>query len=194
MSKEINFVSERRKRFSKTQKQDLLILRYTSGVVAVVFLVAMILTGASFYFRGQLETLEKQVASVKRELIQNEQVERSFVILIAKLKTIGTILDQRQDKQQALDYFTQLFGPNVLVKQIQYDDKARILSLRLESPDIFVLENIFEILDSPEVKKEYATVNKGELRRSDIGKYEVSLAIQVGELEEPKAKKTTQSK
>ena len=96
-----------------------------------------------------------------------------------KLAITRNLLDQRQEKQQAIDYFTQLFGDQVLLKQIDYAADEGILSLRVEAINIFLTDQIFAQLGTPETHQRYPYITKSDLRREPNGRYAVTITVVV---------------
>ncbi|MDH5533520.1 MAG: hypothetical protein OEX81_03785 [Candidatus Pacebacteria bacterium] len=187
MEREINFVQGRRKKLTKSQKVDLKIFKGVLGVFGVFVAIFLITLGVDFYLQFQVKSAKDQQKQMERQVAAQESIEQSIVITTEKLKILSELFELRYDKQAAIDFFSEIFGSQVLIKDINYEAGERILSLRLQSPSIFILESVFEELSNPEVEEQFGQVNKTDLVRNDRGGY--NMAITLSLVEESKTKK-----
>lgn len=173
----INFLKDRRKRLTKQDIADRQIMRYTlyvlGGVLAVMVLVLSV-RGFLWYRTNQVA--ERQ-AQLKRAVLSQEDIEKSYVIFANKIKILRELLDERANKQVAIDYFSGIFGDEVLIREIEYESQIGILSFGLKANNVFVLENVFTILNSDQVKNDFSSVSKSELRRGNDGSYNVKVIV-----------------
>jgi hypothetical protein len=139
--------------------------------------LTLLIVGTSFFLQFRLAQAQAQSRDLEREILANEEVEKSAAILIKKLSILKELLDERQDKQQALEYFTNLFGESVILKDIQYQSIEGILSLRIQAASIFELERIFGLLTTQQTVDLYGSVATSELRRDKSGFYEMNIVI-----------------
>lgn len=188
MAREINFVQGRRKKLTKDQKKDFQIFRIVIGVFGFLVVVFLITLGVDFYLQFQVKQAQDEQKQIERQVLAQESVEQSIVITTEKLKVLSELFEQRYDKQAAIDYFSNIFGSEVLIKDIKYEADERILSLRIQSQSIFVLEDVFLKLSDPSVAEQFGQVNKSELIRNDQGSYNMAITLSLAE-EEPPAKK-----
>lgn len=185
MSRTINFVGDLRKKLTKVQVQDQKILRWTLVGLATVFALFLATVGVRFLFIYQLNNLQSQQTAAQAAILEQESVEREYNIFAHKLRHLSMLFGQRQDKQEALMFFSQVFGPDVIVSGIDYAAGAGdLLSFTILVPDVFELERVFAILEGDEVRSEYPTVQKQGLRRGDDARYRMSLQIQLESREE----------
>ncbi|NCN87740.1 MAG: hypothetical protein GW941_02500 [Candidatus Pacebacteria bacterium] len=186
MAKDINFVQNRRKKLTKDQKKDFQIFKIVVGTFGVLLAVFFITLGIDFYLKFQVKKAQDQQREMERQVLAQEPIEQSIVIATEKLKILSELFDQRYDKQAAIDYFSNIFGPQVLIKDINYEADERILSLRLQSQSIFVLEEVFLKLSDPTVDEQFGNVNKSELIRNDRGGYNMAITLSLSEEDLPK--------
>src|SRR5688572_18916140 len=179
MSRQINFLAERRKSLTKTEQEDRRIIRIVSIFFGTVFTVFLIVFGIRFYFDRQLFQVEAAQKNARSQILNNEATERSFVIFVYKLNALVNLTQDKQEKNQALNFFSNLFGPNVFVTQMSFLEKERILSLKIESDSIFSLREVLNLLNSPEVRVQFISVNPSDLVRTARGDYEMVITAVV---------------
>lgn len=177
MASSINFLSKQHKKVTDQQKKDQLWFRYSLMVLAGVVVVTLFSVGVSVFFQFRLRAAQAQAKDLERQVLANEEVEKSAAILVKKLAILKDLFDERQDKQEALEYFTNLFGPNVVLKDIQYQSTEGILSLRLQAQSVFELERVFGLLELQQTVERYGDVARSELRRDQAGYYEMTITI-----------------
>lgn len=129
----------------------------------------------------QLQQLSNQENRLLSQVRSQEDSEKSYVIFAAKLNVLSQLFAQRRDKQEALEYFTTLFGSDVLVSDVAYDADSGVLTLGLKANNIFTLQTVFEQLRSEEVKSQFTSVTTSELRRDDQGSYQTTVTIALKE-------------
>lgn len=177
MPKEINFLRERRKGVTAQEKSDRRMLLLSS----VVFGIALILFFAAFigqlYLNGQLNDVLAQQKNARSQIVLNQDLERSFVIFSHKLTSLTQLFQDRLDKKEAIAYFSSVFGPDILIKQIDFDRVEKLLVFRIQAGDIFKLQNVFNIVNSPQTQSRFASVNASNLSRLRDGKYEMNIVI-----------------
>lgn len=177
MSKEINFLRDRQKIFSKRQKQDTRVLRLSGIVFGVLLAISLLIFGFRFFLYRRITNLTSLQSEVKANILSKEDIEQLFVVNVYKLKALTGINKKRRNKQEAIDYFSQVFGQDVLVKQIEYSGGDNLLTFRLQSKDVFVLENVLQKLESDEIKQRFISTTSSDLRRNKEGQYEISVAV-----------------
>lgn len=187
MEKEINFLHSFRKKATKQQKQDKLFFRIAAAACSVVVVVTLISVGVSFLYQSRVAALQKTAKDLERQILASEELEKSAVILGKKLTVLKELFDDRHDKQKALDYFTSLFGPDVVVSNIDYEANEGILSLRVDTGSIFVIEEVINLLRSGQTKQEYPSLKLSDLRRTDQGDYAVTITVTLQSNAQPAA-------
>lgn len=191
MAREINFVQSRRKQLTKNQENDLKIFKISGavfGVLVVIFLVAL---SINFYLQFRIKSIKDQEKRMESQILSNGLIEQSILVTTEKLKILAELFDQRYDKQAAIEYFSSIFGPEVLIKDINYAADEKILSLRVQATSIFILEQVFAQLSNPEVEQKFGIINKSELIRNDRGRYSMAITLS---LDEEAAKAVTKKK
>jgi len=191
MSREINFVQSRRKQLTKNQENDLKIFKISGAVFGVLVVVFVIALGINFYLQFRIKGIKDQEKKMETQILSNGLIEQSILVTTEKLKILAELFDQRYDKQAAIEYFSNIFGPEVLIKNINYAADEKILSLRVQATSIFILEQVFAQLSNPEVEQKFGIINKSELIRNDRGRYSMAITLS---LDEEAAKTTTTKK
>lgn len=182
MANEINFVGKARKRLTASQKKDKQFYKITVAVVSFSFVVFLISLGARFFFISQYQRAEATNNTTKNEILKRDGDEESYTIFSYKLKALSELFSKRSDKQSALIFFNQVFGPKVNISSIDYTSgQQEKLSFTVSAPDIFTLNSVFQILQSGDVTSVYKSVQKDGLRRKDDGSYDMQLTLVFGD-------------
>lgn len=180
MQRSINFVRERRKKLSQAQVQDQKwFTRSAIGLGIVIGLMLMVLGGRLVMAQLVSQVLAQQ-EQTRDQILSREDTEKAFVISVNKLSILSEIYEERQNKQDAIQYFTSVFGEGVLVKEIAFQGNDQLLTFRLQADDVFILDQVFVQLESEEVLSRFARVENSDLRRGDEGKYEMTVAVTLG--------------
>lgn len=178
MAKAINFVGERRKKLTQSQKKDQKLLRISIYAVMVVFAIFLITVGARLFFVFQVKNIVENETQIRNRILDNEPVERDYIIFANKLKKLSVFFGRRKDKQEALEFFSQVFGDEVIVSGIDYSSaKEDVVSFTIKAPNVFIMQRVFEILREDQVVSVYPNIEKSSMRRSATGNYTVDLAV-----------------
>lgn len=179
MPDSINFVRERHRRLTKNDLTDQRIFRGTGIAFAALLVVFLGVMGVQFFFRFQLDQTVKRQDNLKLSVLSQSQIEKSYVLFANKLKALGDIFTNRTNKQQAIQFFTSLFGPQVLIQEITYEADEALLSFSLNAPNVFILQEVFTKLDAPEVRAQFASLSKSELQRQNSGNYVMNVTVEL---------------
>lgn len=177
MATTINFLRDRRRRLTKQQALDQKMFKAAAAVCGICFGIFIASVGIRLFLAYQLQQLGDRENRLLAQVRSQEDSERSYVIFAAKLKVLSQLFEQREDKQVALEYFTTLFGPDVLVSDVAYDADAGELVLGLKANNVFTLQTVFNQINSQEVKDEFRSISASELRRDDQGAYQTTVTI-----------------
>ncbi len=177
MPQDINFLRERRKNLSVKEKKDKQLLKIAGVVYGVVLVIFVIVYGIQIYLSRQLDSVVQEEKAARSQIVENQDVERSYVIFSHKLTSLSSVYQDRLDKKEAIAYFTNIFGPSIFVKEITFDQIEKLLVFRLQSSDIFHLQDIFTVVNSPETQQKFYSVNASNLQRSPDGKYEMNVVV-----------------
>jgi hypothetical protein len=174
---QINFLEHRQKKLTKLEKQDKKILRFSSILFGIVCFISIGLLGGQFFFQQRVLAVEKRQKQLESQVLSKERTEEAFLFFVNKLDTLRSLLQQRKDKQAAIDYFAQVFGPSVLIENISYDANTNTIDFGLKSDDVFILESVFSTLASDQTKNRFEQVNKRDLRRQEDGTYSMQVTV-----------------
>lgn len=180
--KSINFVRERRKKLNKTQLQDKKWFRYAAGFLGAVVLVGLLTVAGRFFFIAQASTTQKTIDATRAAILANETLEESLVVLIHKVESIGNLLEERKSKERAIDFFSEVFGPEALLEKMNYEvtSVGNLLTIKILSRDVFNFESILETVDSSQVRQRYPNIAVGSLDRSADGSYGLEITVSLG--------------
>ena len=177
MSYTINFLRHRRKELSKQDQQDQRWFRISSMVAGGVLILSLLIVSGQLFLTYQRKQVITRQENLKKQIMSHEDVERSYVIFANKVKILTELFKQRSDKRTAINYFSSLFGPDVLISDISYEGDEGILQFGLKAKSIFTLEEVFTKLSTDEVKAQYSMVSKSDLSRDQEGSYRMSVTI-----------------
>lgn len=181
MSRQINFLAERRKALTKTEIQDRKVMKIASVIFGTVFTVFLIVFAVRFYFDRQLFQVREAQKSARAQILNDESIERSFVIFVYKLTALTNLTQDKQEKNQAITFFSNLFGDDVLIRQMSFLEKEKILSLKIQLDSIFSLRQVFDLLNSQQVRDQFVSINPSDLMRTPGGDYEMVITAVVKE-------------
>lgn len=181
MAKGINFVRDRQRKLSKLEVQDRKYLRMASIALGSIVVLCVLAIIARFYFIYRYKQVSDEQSRLRSEIVAREEIERSFTVFSHKLKILTDLFGKRKEKQETLAYFSNLFGPDVIIRQLSYNASDEILSFSLQSKNIFVLEDVFIVMNSAEMEQRYPDLRKTGLSRSGDGTYAMNILIALGE-------------
>lgn len=181
MSRSINFVRDRQRTLSKLEIQDRKFLRIAGAGLAIVVLLTLLVITARFYLIYQYKAITEDQAQLRSQIVAREEIERSFTIFSHKLKILTDLFGKRKEKQETLAYFSNLFGPDVIIQQLSYDASDEMLSFTLQAKNIFVLDTVIVIMNSPELEARYPDLQKNGLNRGGSGNYSMNIMIALGD-------------
>lgn len=175
----INFLGKRGSIYQSNLVRDhkLFLAALICFGVSIIIFLAMI--GFNIYLGVKLQNITKKQKETQQSIVTNQTVEASYLLFSNKLKAIGEIFEKRNNKQQAINYLSSLFGDSAFIGGVTYDGEAQILSLTVSSNNVFLLEDLMQRLDSDEVRANFASLNKSNIRRTEDGKYEMKLTIEL---------------
>ncbi len=180
MTRNINFVRERQRKLSQLEIQDRRVFRIVAiSFVGVLCAVAVTL-GARFFFLYKVNKLTEDQKAMRNSIASKESIEKSFTVFSYKLRTLTDLFGKRKEKQEALAYFSTLFGPDVSIRQLSYSGEDEMLHFTLEAKSVFVLDEVLIKMSSPEVKEKYPTIQKESLQRGKNAKYSMAVTIALG--------------
>ncbi len=180
---QINFVRQRVKKLSEQEAKDQRIFKLVSIVTGFFLLALLGVIGGRFYFLGQIKEVEAAQTNLRQQVKSYEEREQAFVIFVNKLKTLSQIFIKRQDKQDAISYFTQVFGSEVVIDQMAYDASEQLLTFGVRAADIFALDEVFQILSETAESDRFAEVNRSNLQRTAEGFYRIQVTVVLAEEE-----------
>lgn len=177
MSLSVNFAYHLTKQRSKEQAKD----RRLFKKVAIVGVVALVITGISLAFRIGFDLAYKAAdKNEKQTLAQLETLkseELTYVGYVTKVNVLSELFKNRQAKQQALKRFRSLFGPGVSITGLQYSKEENDLGFRLKTSTVFLLEQVINQLDEPSLRTEYKEIEKTSVSRSEDGTYSMQVSV-----------------
>jgi len=174
---DINFLRKQRITFSKTENKDKKIFLVAIGFLTLSVISLIISLSISFYYKSEVKKTIAEQKHLTSVVLGEEKTEREFLIFANKLSAIKEIFENRSDKQEAIGFFSNLFGESVFIAGMTYNGENGTLSLGSVSKNIFDLENTFALLDGQEVKSNFDSLKKSSLSRGDNGEYSMGLTV-----------------
>lgn len=179
--KEINFVRQRIKNLTKLEQNDKKIFKISAIVTSVLLLILAGTFGLKLFFVSQLSEIESSKKSILGRIKSQESTERSFVLFISKLRVLSGIFTQRKDKQDAIAYFSQVFGSDVVIDKMAYDADSQLLAFGVLAEDVFSLESVFNTLSSEQSSQRFSSLTKSNLQRNNKGIYQMQITVVLDE-------------
>lgn len=177
MPREINFLSDRHKDILKQEEADKKIMLYAAIVLGICFFLFVVTTSIQIYFSYQLTQTKLQQEALRKQIIGDQDTERSFVIFVHKLSDLAQLDQERQDKKAIIQYFNSAFGSNISLTGVKFDQNEKLLTLSLQSPSVFELKQIIPRLGTPELLQKFSSVHPSHLTRTQDGKYQVDVVV-----------------
>jgi len=175
----INFFGRAGDLYQKTREKDRKFLTWSLIGFGITLGLFTAILGLNLWYGQQLNQIVNNQNKTKQSLLGNQTVELAYLISTNKLKAIVEIFDQRNNKQQAINYLSNLFGDQVFINGVAYDGVAQVLSLNLTSTNIFDLEKLINSLNTPEVKANFSSLNKSNIKRNEDGSYNMKLTLEL---------------
>jgi hypothetical protein len=177
MSKTINFVQDRRKTLSLAEQQDQVILKKMIGVFVGIFLVFLVVLGGRLFLNYQHTQLLEDQKNARAGILQQESVEREFSIFAHKITHITALWGKRQNKQEAIAFFMQLFSGDTSISGISYSADSESLTFRLKTGSVFLLEETLNTLTDTPVTSKFPGISKSGLSRSSDASYSMNITV-----------------
>jgi len=180
----INFVQQRLKKLTKLEKKDKETFKIASTITLVLLLILAAILGYKLYLTSQLNQVKSSQDIFLSRIKKQEEKEKTFVLFVNKLRVLSSIFQKRKDKQEAINYFSQIFGPDVTIEKIVYDADSQLLTFRLMAADIFTLDKVFELLSTKQSTERFTSLAKSNLQRIASGVYQMQITVVVGKEEQ----------
>ncbi len=174
---DINFLRQQSLALSKQAQKDRKIFRVTVIATIVVIIISLGLIGLNAFLDTKTQSILADIDQSKKDIEAKKDTEIKYLFLIRKLEIIKELFSLRADKQAAINFFDDLFAEDVRISGIKYEIEEGILSLTITSPHIFRLEEVFDKLKDPEISKNFLTMNRSNLKRTENAEYSFSLIV-----------------
>lgn len=175
----INFLANRKNQKSRQKERDVRLFRWSIYTTAVMSVLAIGMLLFKLSVNLQINANENKIKEYRDSILAQERVELSYLIFVNKIKVISEIYQKRSNKQEAMDYFAQAMGETAEITGMNYQEDQGGLVLQLSSSNIFQLEATNAILDAPELRAQYAHLEKSALTRVDNGSYKLNLRLEL---------------
>ena len=180
---DINFVRQRLRKLTKLEKKDKETFKIVAIITSILLLVLAVILGYKLYLTSQLKEIESSQNNFLNRIKKQEEREKTFVLFVNKLRVLSSVFQKRKNKQEAIDYFSQVFGPDVVIERIVYDADSQLLTFRLLAADIFTLESVFELLATQQALEKFSSLAKSNLQRTSAGIYQMQITAMISEVE-----------
>lgn len=177
MSREINFLSDRHKQIVKQEVADQRVMLFCGIGLGVCFALFVAVSAVQFYFSYKIEQTKTQEAALRQQVIGNQDTEQSFVVFVRKLSSLVQIDQDRQDKKAIIQFFNSYFGNTITITGVTFDQKAKLVTLQLQSKSVFDLKDVISKLNSDDVASKFNSVEPSNLSRTSDGKYQIDVTV-----------------
>lgn len=177
----INFLEQQSRKLTAQQEKDQALFKKALIFFAAVTAIFFVSFGLKFYLQLRVNKIKEQITTAQQQINSSQELEADYLFFVDKLKIIRQLFDNRSDKQIAMGFFQDLFGPNINISGLTYDMETGILSLTVSSPHVFYLEEALDVLDDPAVKKHFASMTKTALMRNLDASYNFRLNVSFSE-------------
>jgi hypothetical protein len=181
---EINFLSSQTRHKQKEKQQDKKLFKIAVIVLSTVVFLLLAVVGLRLLVNLRIKNKVETIAKLKKTILDQEEIELSYLIFVNKLQSVGEIYSARSDKQAAMNYFADLMTDVATITGMTYNESSGGLILQLDHSSVFPLEESMAIINSSLVKDVYKNVEKTSLKREDQGNYQLSLKIQLKTVED----------
>lgn len=181
MARNINFVRDRRRKLNKTEELDRKLFVYSLYGLGIVVGVFLFVFAARLAMVFQVKSIKDKQENTRQAILAREDIEKSYTIFANKLTILTELYNKRKAKQDALEFFGSIFGPDVLISQLNYSQETEALTFVVTTQSVFVLESVFDTLTSEQVLTPYPSIEKAGLRRDRDGTYDMKLSILLSE-------------
>ena len=104
--------------------------------------------------------------------------ESDYLSFYEKLKKISLLSDKRTHATKSLvDTYTYFTTPDTAVVNSIYDYYAKNIELTLSANSVFALEKLINLVQNPEFRQNYQSVEINELTRTASGYYRLNLTL-----------------
>lgn len=181
----INFLRERRRKLTKQQLVDKQLYKVGLIVFGVSAALLVVASGARLTVAYLINQATQRQNNLMLIIKEQESNERAYLVFSAKLRTLVELLAKRQDKQEAITFFSTVFGQGVLVSNVTYQGDKSLLTFGLQAADVFTLERVIDTLKSEQVKSQFESVTTDALSRNDKGEYQTTVTVTLGSAASP---------
>ncbi len=187
MPHSINFVESRRKRLNQASLKDGKTRLISIITLIISFTIFLIVVAVRLFMQQTLASLENREETIKKQILAAESTEKEYTLFVNKLQTLTKLFDDRKDKQQTIAYFNNVFGNDVIIKEIEYAAEDQQVAFALQAKDIFTLDTVYKVFNSPAFMEQYPSIQKTGLRREGTGVYIMEVNVSL----DPQAAKPT---
>ncbi len=173
----VNFLNQHRKKLTNLEATDRKYYRIVMFVAIGIVVIGSALLAGNIFLQYRMSESVAKKNSLESAILQQEDLEESALILSSKLQIISQLINKRSDKQEAIRYFTELFGSDVLIKDIDFQSTGGVLSLRLESQSVFAFNRVVDLLENDATLGRFTTLAKSDLSRSKTGTYSLTVTV-----------------
>ena len=175
----INFLANRRSLKDKQKEQDKKLFRISTYVIGAILFLTVAAFAGKFFINLKIKQAGEDISKYRTTILTKENTELSYLIFVNKLSAISEIYKKRSDKQEAMNYFSEICADSADVVGMGYQEEEGGLVLQLSNDEVFKLEQTIETLDSEEVRKKYPNIQKSVLNRGELGEYKLTLQLEL---------------
>lgn len=178
MADNINFLQQQQKQFAKRDKGDKWALIAVVGAASIVALIYGSLLYYQINLSKQIEAEKTRQQNLERDILAMSGKESDYLSFYEKLKKISLLSDKRTHATKSLvDTYTYFTTPDTAVVNSIYDYYAKNIELTLSANSVFALEKLINLVQNPEFRQNYQSVEINELTRTASGYYRLNLTL-----------------
>jgi len=175
----INFLTNRVNQKGKQKEKDVKIFHISTYVLISLIVLMVAVFAFKLWNNLQISNTDKKIKEYKASILGQETTEIGYLIFVNKIKVISEIYKKRSNKQEAMNYFADVFGDKAEIAGMSYQEDQGGLILQIDSSNVFDLQDVNNTLDSQALRQEYEKLEKSVLTRTDTGNYKLTLKLEL---------------
>jgi hypothetical protein len=175
--KQVNFLHQRLTAQGNVERSDRRWLRWAEWAAGGILSVFGVVLTAWLIGWWLLSGVQTQRQALEQQVLGQEAVERSVLLLSAKLDALAQLTAVRKQKQDTIAAVDESLDTTVFIVGLEFDQKQQLLLFRLQSQDVLSLNNVLSLVNSSEFQSKFTSVNASQIDRQKNGAYLMTLAV-----------------
>lgn len=175
--KQVNFLHQRLTAQGNVERHDRRWLRWAEWAAGGTLVVFGVILAAWLIGWWQLSGVQRQRQALEQQVLGQEAVERSVLLLSAKLEALAQLTAARKQKQDTIVAVDESLDETVFIVGLDFDQKQQLLLFRLQSQNVVSLDNVLNLVNSASFQSKFKSVNASQIDRQKDGSYLMTLAV-----------------